>query len=74
MRGSNADHWRHNARPDRTWHGNALAVAPALRARGELPVPPRLLERVRVAAPWLGVGQGDIAAAAIDRFLTEHGF
>jgi hypothetical protein len=37
-------------------------------------VPPKLLERLRVAAPQLGERQGDIAAAAIDRFLKEHGF
>jgi hypothetical protein len=35
---------------------------------------PELLERLRLAAPQLGQRQGDIAAAAIDRFLTEHGF
>jgi hypothetical protein len=37
-------------------------------------VPPDLLDRLRVAAPQLGQRQGDIAATAIDRFLSEHGF
>jgi hypothetical protein len=37
-------------------------------------LPPELLDRLRIAAPQLGVHQGEIAAAAIDRFLTEYGF
>jgi hypothetical protein len=37
-------------------------------------VPPELLERLRLAAPQLGLRQGEIVAAALDRFLTEYGF
>jgi hypothetical protein len=37
-------------------------------------LPPQLLERLRIAAPQLGLRQGEIAARAIDRFLGEHGF
>jgi hypothetical protein len=37
-------------------------------------VPPELLERLRIAAPQLGLHQGEIAAAAIDQFLSEYGF
>jgi hypothetical protein len=37
-------------------------------------LPPDLLERLRVAAPQLGLRQSDIAAAAIDGFLKRRGF
>jgi hypothetical protein len=37
-------------------------------------LPPELLERLRIAAPQLGLRQGEIAATAIDRFLSEYGF
>ena len=36
-------------------------------------LPPLLIERLRVAAPQLGMRQGEIAACAIDRFLHDHG-
>jgi hypothetical protein len=37
-------------------------------------VPPDVLDRLRVAAPQLGLRQGDITAVALDAFLEEHGF
>jgi hypothetical protein len=37
-------------------------------------LPPELLERLRIAAPQLGLRQGEIAAVSVDRFLKEHGF
>ena len=74
MRGSSSDHWRCNARPDRLWQGWTLAADPLLRAQFSARVPPQLLERLRVAAPQLGVRQSEIAAAAIERLLTECGF
>lgn len=37
-------------------------------------VPPDVLGRLRVAAPQLGLRQGDITAVALDAFLKEHGF
>jgi hypothetical protein len=37
-------------------------------------LPPDLIERLRVAAPQLALRQGDITAAALDRYLTDHGF
>jgi hypothetical protein len=37
-------------------------------------VPPDLLDRLRMAAPQLGLRQGDITAIALERFLTEQGF
>jgi hypothetical protein len=36
-------------------------------------VPPEILERLRVAAPQLGLRQGDITAIALDAFLKENG-
>jgi hypothetical protein len=36
-------------------------------------LPPLLIERLRVAAPQIGMRQGEIAAHAIDRFLHDHG-
>lgn len=36
-------------------------------------LPPPLIERLRVAAPQLGMRQGEIAARAIDHFLHDHG-
>jgi hypothetical protein len=37
-------------------------------------LPPELLERLRIATPQLGLRQGEITAAAIDRLLKELGF
>jgi hypothetical protein len=37
-------------------------------------LPPDLLDRLRIAAPQLGLHQGEIAAAALDLFLTGEGF
>ncbi len=37
-------------------------------------LPPELLERLRIAAPQLGLHQSEIAAAAIDALLSEEGF
>jgi hypothetical protein len=37
-------------------------------------LPPHVLERLRVAAPQLGLRQGETAAAALDTFLAEGGF
>ncbi len=37
-------------------------------------LPPQLIERLRIAAPQIGLRQGEIAAQAIDRFLGDHGF
>lgn len=74
MRGSTSDHWRCTARPDRAWRGGALASARLVPAPFPTRVPPQLLERLRVAAPQLALRQGEIAAAAIDPFLSEDGF
>jgi hypothetical protein len=37
-------------------------------------LPPELLERLWIAASEHGLRQDEIAAAAIDRFLAEHGY
>ena len=37
-------------------------------------LPPDLIERLRIAAPQLGLRQGEIAAAAIEGFLRDRGF
>jgi hypothetical protein len=36
-------------------------------------LPPDLIERLRIAAPQLGLRQGQITAQAIDRFLRDRG-
>ncbi len=36
-------------------------------------LPPDLIERLRIAAPQIGMRQGEIAATAIDRYLRAHG-
>jgi hypothetical protein len=36
-------------------------------------LPPDLIERLRIAAPQIGMRQGEITATAIDRFLRDHG-
>jgi hypothetical protein len=74
-----------NASQGATWRCGELATRPlrGVDARPARPVvlapfstrlPPELLERLRVAAPLLGLRQGEIAAAALDSFLTEEGF
>jgi hypothetical protein len=37
-------------------------------------LPAAVLDRLRVAAPHLGLHQGEITAAALDLFLSEEGF
>jgi hypothetical protein len=37
-------------------------------------IPPELLERLRIAAPQIGLHQSEIATIAIDAFLAEYGF
>jgi len=58
---------RHPAAPSRA------AFEPEVLAPFSTRLPPLLIERLRVAAPQLGLRQGEIAARAIDRFLHDHG-
>jgi hypothetical protein len=37
------------------------------------PLPPPLLARLHAAAPRLGLREGEIVDAALDRYLREHG-
>jgi hypothetical protein len=58
----------------RTRRSSAAARSPVILAQFSTRLPPELLERLRVAAPQLGMRQADIAAAALDAFLSERGF
>ena len=51
---------------------DAYAAAPVVLAPFSTRIPPTLLERLRCAAPQLGLHQGDIVAAALERYLREH--
>ena len=64
------------ATPAATGRGRAACspLGPVVLAPFSTRLPPELLERLRIAAPQLGLRQGEIAAAAIDRFLIEYGF
>jgi hypothetical protein len=48
--------------------------APLILAQFSTRLPPELLDRLRIAAPQLGLRQSDITAAALDDFLRRHGF
>jgi hypothetical protein len=48
--------------------------APLILAQFSTRLPPELLERLRIAAPQLGVRQSDIAAVALDEYLRGYGF
>jgi hypothetical protein len=74
VRGWFGDRWSCNGRGDPLWHGSGIASARLVLAPFSTRLPPELLERLRIAAPQLGLRQGEIAATAIDRFLSEYGF
>ena len=74
MEASSSDHWRCNARRDRTWQGSALAVSRLLLAQFCTRLPPQLLKRLPMAAPQLGMRQSDITAVALDEYLRRYGF
>jgi hypothetical protein len=67
LRGASAPHLKHKS--GRSASSPRLVLAPF-----STRLPPELLERLRIAAPQLGLRQGEITAAVIDRFLKEHGF
>jgi predicted DNA-binding protein len=48
-------------------------VASAALAPFSTRLPSSLIERLRVAAPQIGMRQGEIAAEAIDAYLRNHG-
>jgi hypothetical protein len=57
----------------RTTPGGIAAIAPLVLAQFSTRLPPNLLERLRVAAPQLGMRQSDITATALDVFLRGRG-
>jgi len=64
--------WGRLTRPFR--ETDARPARPLVLAPFSTRLPPELLGRLRVAAPQLGLRQGEIAAAALDIFLAEEGF
>ena len=75
MKGSQGTTWRCDqrlVRPNRDVDGRR--VGPVVLAPVSSKLPPDLLDRLRIAAPQLGLRQGEIAAAALHLFLTEEGF
>ena len=75
MNGSQGTTWRCDELPARPLRGvDARRAGPVVLAPFSTRLPPELLDRLRIAAPQLGLRQGEIAAAALDIFLTEEGF
>jgi len=58
----------------RTRSSSTAARSPVVLAQFSTRLPPELLERLRIAAPQLGMRQADVAAIAIDSFLSDRGF
>jgi hypothetical protein len=58
----------------RTIRGGEPLAAPLLLSQFSTRLPPNLLERLRVAAPQLGMRQSDITATVLDVFLRGRGF
>jgi hypothetical protein len=75
MSGSQVTNWRCSERPQRPSRGHdGRAAEPIVLAPFSTRLPPEILDRLRIAAPQLGVRQGEIAAAALDLFLAKEGF
>ena len=75
MNASQGTAWRCDELAARRLRGvDAWRAGPRVLAPFSTRLPPELLERLRVAAPQLGLRQGEIAAAALDLFLAEEGF
>jgi hypothetical protein len=53
---------------------STAARAPVVLAQFSTRLPPELLERLRIAAPQLGLRQSEITTAALQNFLTREGF
>jgi hypothetical protein len=58
----------------RTARSDDRATAVLVLSQFSTRLPPNLLERLRVAAPQLGMRQSDITATALDDFLRGRGF
>jgi len=74
VQGPSREQWRCGARAEPGLATHGAPPTPLLLAPFSTRIPPELLERLRVAAPQLGLHQSEIAAIAIDAFLVEQGF
>ena len=74
MNESSREKWRCRARGDRPHPTEAAQARSLLLAPFSTRIPPELLERLRVAAPQIGLHQSEIATIAIEAFLEEYGF
>ena len=75
MKGSQGTAWRCDQLPVRPLReADARRAGPLVLAPFSTRLPPDLLDRLRIAAPQLGLRQGEIAATALDVFLTAEGF
>jgi hypothetical protein len=75
MNGSQGTTWKCRARAGQTVGGFAARMAdPVVLAPFSIGLPPEILERLRVAAPQLGLRQGEITTAALDLFLAGEGY
>jgi hypothetical protein len=75
MKGSQGTTWQCDQLPLRPLREvDARPAGPLVLAPFSTRLPPDLLDRLRIAAPQLGLRQGEIAAAALDSFLTAEGF
>jgi hypothetical protein len=52
---------------------STAAKAPVVLAQFSTRLPPELLERLRIAAPQLGLRQTEITTAALQSFLAREG-
>jgi hypothetical protein len=74
MKGSQGTQWRCGQLASRAQQREARFAGLVVDTPFSTRLPPELLERPRIAAPQLGLRQGEITAAALDLFLTAEGF
>jgi hypothetical protein len=75
MQASHGTKWRCRELPGRAFvEVDARPAAPVVLAPFSTRLPPEMLDRLHGAAAQLGLRQGEIAAAALEIFLTEEGF
>jgi hypothetical protein len=74
MEASQGTHWLCGERSPRALREvESLPAAVVALTPFSTRLPPDVLERLRLAAPLLGLRQGEITAIALDRLLTENG-
>jgi hypothetical protein len=74
VKGSSREQWRCGARAHQRIDVHGESPTSLLLAPFSTRIPPELLERLRIAAPQIGLHQSEIATIAIDAFLAEYGF